>query len=303
MSATHAAPDARFAPGPVAAYLTVCFVWGSTYVAIRMAVESLPPLIMVGARSVLAGAIMVAFALARGVPVPRTRTLVPLAAAALLLFVGGQSMLAAGETRIQSGQAAVIGALQAMVMPLAAWAIGAAGVPRLSTWLGLLLGFAGVVVLVNPGAGTVNLAGLACVLTSVVSWSLGGAMARRWPMGDVAMGSGLQMMIGGLGCLALSVPAGAWQGFAIGAVTQRSVVGFFYLASVGSLVGFSAFAWLVQIWPPARVATYTYVNPVVALVLGSLIAGEGLTMRDLVATFIILAGVAVVMAGARVARD
>ncbi len=254
MSATIATRDAGFRPGPIASYLSVCFVWGSTYVAIRMAVLTIPPLIMVGTRSVLAGAVMVAFALLRGGRLPKRRDLAPLAAAALLLFVGGQTLLAMGETRIESGQAAVMGALQALIIPLAAWVLRAAPAPGRAAWAGLAIGFAGVVVLVNPGATTINLAGIACVLTSVVSWSFGGGVSRRWPMGNVALGSGLQMMIGGGACLLLSVPFGAWHGFSPSSVSARSLAGFCYLASIGSLVGFSSFAWLVQIWPPVRVA-------------------------------------------------
>jgi drug/metabolite transporter (DMT)-like permease len=299
---TRLAPDAGYSAGPIAAYLAVCFVWGSTYVAIRMAVESLPPLIMVGTRSVLAGLVLVGFAAARGARLPRLRTLGPLTVSAVLLFVGGQTMLAFAETRIESGQAAVLGALQALVMPLAAWALGAARAPGPATWLGLLAGMAGVAVLVNPGAHTLNFLGTVAVLASVLSWSFGGAVARRWPMGPVAMASGLQMFIGGLACLALSFPLGAWHGFSLGSVTARSAAGFFYLATMGSLVGFSAFAWLVQIWPPARLATYTYVNPIVALALGSAVAGEVLTVRELLATLVILGAVGVVMAGGRARR-
>jgi drug/metabolite transporter (DMT)-like permease len=225
------------------------------------------------------------------------RAMVPLAAAALLLFVGGQTLLATGETRIESGQAAVLGALQALIIPLAAWVLRAAPAPGGAAWAGLGIGFAGVVVLVNPGATTINLAGIACVLTSVVCWSFGGAASRRWPMGDVALGSGLQMIIGGCACLLLSAPFGAWHGFSLAAVSARSIGGFCYLASIGSLVGFSSFAWLVQIWPPARVATYTYVNPIVALALGAFIAHEALTPREVLATIVILSAVAVVMVG------
>jgi drug/metabolite transporter (DMT)-like permease len=223
----------------------------------------------------------------------------PLAASAVLLFVGGQAMLALGETRIASGQAAVLGALQALVMPLAAWALGAGKPPGATSWIGLLTGLTGVAVLVNLGAHTLNLLGTGVVLVSVLSWSFGGAIARRWPMGNVAMTSGLQMLIGGIACLMLSVPFGAWHGFSLSAVTARSWAGFFYLASFGSLVGFSAFAWLVQIWPPARLSTYTYVNPIVALALGSVVAGEELTLREIVATLVILGAVGVVMAGGR----
>jgi drug/metabolite transporter (DMT)-like permease len=303
MSASqHATPDTSFGAGPIAAYLAVCLVWGSTYVAIRMAVETIPPLIMVGTRSVLAGSVMVAFALARGARLPARQAMAPLVASAVLLFVGGQSMLALAETRIESGQAAVIGALQAVLMPLAAWALGAARAPLAATWLGLLTGFAGVAVLVNPGAHHLNLMGAASVLTSVVCWSVGGAVARRWPAGNIVVASGLQMVIGGAACLALSLPLQSWQGFSLASVSGRSAAGFLYLASMGSLVGFSAFAWLVQIWPPARLATYTYVNPIVALALGSLLAGEVMTLRDVMATLLILGAVGVVMVGGRQGR-
>jgi drug/metabolite transporter (DMT)-like permease len=285
--------------GPIAAYVAVCFVWGSTYLAIRLAVETIPPLLMVGTRSVLAGAVLAGFALARGARLPRARDMVPLATAAVLLFLGGQTMLAIGETRIGSGQAAVLGALQALLMPLATWALGAAPAPGAAAWPGLVVGFAGVVVLVNPGAHTLDLVGTGAVLFSVVAWSIGGAVARRWPVTPVALASGLQMLVGGLSCLAVSLFSGSWHGFALENVSGRSAAGFFYLASVGSLVGFSAFAWLVQIWPPARVSTYTYVNPVVALTLGTLLAGESLTGRDILATALILGAVGAVMVAGR----
>jgi drug/metabolite transporter (DMT)-like permease len=277
----------------------VCFVWGSTYLAIRMAVETIPPLVMVGTRSVLAGLALTGFALARGARLPPARDMLPQAAAAVLLFVGGQAMLAVGETRIGSGQAALLGALQALVMPLAAWTLRAAPPPEAATWLGLLTGFAGVTVLINPFGHMLDMTGIAAVLFSVVSWSYGGAMARRWPLAPVALASGLQMLIGGIACLAASMLAGSWHGFALSHVSARSAVGFFYLASVGSLVGFSAFAWLVQIWSPARLSTYTYVNPVVALALGALIAGEPVTLRDVLATLLILGAVGVAMAAGR----
>jgi drug/metabolite transporter (DMT)-like permease len=289
----------RLGAGPVAAYLSLCIVWGSTYLAIRLAVQTIPPLLMVGVRSVVAGGLLTAFALARGNRLPSVRILAPLAVASVLLFVGGQAMLAVGETRVESGQAAVIGAMQALAMPLAAWALGAGRAPRAVAWLGLLLGFGGVVALMNPGVHAADPVGLGIVLFSVVSWSFGGAVAARWPAGPVALVSGLQMIIGGLGCLAVGYCSGGWHGFAVAQVSARSAAGFFYLIAIGSLVGFSAFAWLVQIWPAARLSTYTYVNPVVALALGTWLGGEALTMREVLATGLILGAVGIVMAAGR----
>lgn len=286
--------------GPVLAYLALCFIWGSTYLAIRLAVRSFPPHLMVGARSVLAGSVMAGVALARGAALPSWQDLVRAAVAGGLLFTGAQSFLAFAETRVASGQAAVVGATQALIMPLAAWAIGAAEAPGGATWAGLLTGFIGVAVLVNPGHGqAVDLLGVGGVMASVITWSFGGAVAKRFPVQGVAMASGLQMLIGGALCLVVAALDGELGGFHLSQVSRESWEGFFYLATMGSLGGFTAFAWLVQIWPPDRLATYTYVNPIVALVLGTVFAGEHLGLREVAATLVVLAAVAVVMLGGR----
>jgi drug/metabolite transporter (DMT)-like permease len=296
------APAAR-APGagagPIAAYLALCFIWGSTYLAIRVAVETLPPHIMVGGRSILAGAIMAGVALAAGSGLPTRRQIASAAASGLLLFAGGQAFLATAEQHIPSGQAAVVNATQALVMPLAAWVLGAGLMPGLAAWSGLAVGFAGVAVLVGPGAGVVSPLGAATVLASVLCWAFGGAVARRWPAGPIALAAGMQMALGGTACLLIAWVAGEWHGFALHDVSHRSWLGFFYLASIGSFAGFGAFAWLVQIWPMERLATYTYVNPIVALMLGTFLAGEALTRREVLATALILGAVAVVMWGGR----
>jgi drug/metabolite transporter (DMT)-like permease len=284
---------------PVVAYLALCLIWGSTYLAIRMAVATLPPHIMVGGRSVLAGAIMGGVALASGSIWPTRRQLASAAVSGLLLFAGGQAFLATAEMHVPSGQAAVVNATQAIFMPLAAWALGAGRIPGVAAWIGLLVGLAGVAVLVGAGAGVVTPWGAGIMLLSVISWSLGGAVARRYPAGPVALSAGLQMLIGGAACLLIAWPTGEWHGFAFHAVSHRSWVGFVYLATIGSLAGFGAFTYLVQIWPMDRLATYTYVNPIVALLLGTLLAGESFSRRDLLATALILGAVAVVMWGGR----
>jgi len=287
--------------GPIIAYLALCLIWGSTYLAIRFAMRSFPPHVMVGARSVMAGAVMVGVALARGGRLPDRAGWAGAAAAGLLLFTGAQSFLAFAETRVASGPAAVVGATQALIMPLAAWALGAAAAPGRATWLGLLTGFAGVALLVNPGGAgaAIDPLGIMGVMASVTCWSIGGAVAKRYPVQGVAMAAGLQMLIGGAACLALAALNGELAGFDPGHVSRPSWEGFFYLASLGSLGGFTAFAWLVQIWPPERLATYTYVNPIVALVLGTVFAGEHLGLREVAATAVILSAVAVVMVGGR----
>jgi drug/metabolite transporter (DMT)-like permease len=297
--ATTAIRDPAGGSGPIIAYIALCCIWGSTYLAIRMAVETLPPHIMVGVRSVMAGMAMGVFALARGAQLPRGRHLASAAISGILLFAGGQSLLALAETRLGSGPAAVLNATQALIMPLTAWAIGAGRAPGRPTWLGLLAGFIGVAILVRPGLGGLDIAGAACVLGSVLCWSFGGAITQRWPVGPVAVTAGTQMVIGGMACLLLSLVFGDWHGFTLAGVGHRSWIGFAYLATVGSLGGFGAFAWLVQIWPMERLATYTYINPVVALLLGAALAGETITPREIVATLVILSAVGVVMWSAR----
>jgi len=283
--------------GPIIAYLALCFIWGSTYLAIRYAMMSFPAHVMVGARSVMAGAVMVGVALASGGRLPNRAGWLGATASGLLLFTCGQAFLAFAETRVFSGQAAVIGATQALIMPLAAWALGAASAPGRTTWFGLLTGFIGVAVLVNPGARSLDPLGAAGVMGSVICWSVGGAVAKRFPVEGVAMSAGLQMLIGGAACLLIASVNGEIAHFSFAAISRVSWEGFFYLATMGSLGGFTAFAWLVQIWPPERLATYTYVNPIVALGLGTLIAGEAIGPRDILATLVILGAVAVVMFG------
>jgi drug/metabolite transporter (DMT)-like permease len=285
---------------PVLAYLALCFIWGSTYLGIRLAVQSMPPLLMVGARSVIAGALMAGLALAFGAPWPDRRAFGRAALSGLLLFVGGQSLLAIGEQRVPSGQAALLGALLALFLPLASWTLGEAVAPTRRTLLALAVGFAGVAVLVRPGAGVLNPVGGALVLASNITWAYGGAVSRRYPATPNSfLTGGLQMLLGGAFCLAASAAAGELRHFSLAMVTRESWFGFVYLIAFGSMVGFSAFAWLVRLWPPQRLATYTYVNPIVALALGALLAGEALSLREGAATLLILGAVAVVLTGRR----
>ena len=302
-SDSAAGPAPRSAAGPVAAYIALCFIWGSTYLAIRLAIASIPPLLMVGSRSLIAGAVLSGIALASGAAWPNRRGLLRAAGSGTLLFLGGQTLLAFGEQRVPSGQAAVLGAMLALTLPLASWSLGEDLAPTRRTILALLVGFAGVAVLMRPGAGVLDLVGGAIVLGSNVFWAYGGAVSRRYPpTGSVVLTSGLQMLLGGVACLAVGAAYGDFAHFDMGAVTARSWAGYAYLIVFGSMVGFSAFAWLVRLWPPQRLATYTYVNPVVALALGAALAGEALTLREALATLLILAAVFVVLTGKRIPK-
>ncbi len=278
-----------------AAYATVCLVWGSTFLGIRIADETIPPILMIGVRSVLAGGIMLGVARALGARWPGWRGIVAGAASGALLFCGGQALLAWGEVRVASGQAAVLNATLALFLPFCAWALGTARFPRPVALAGLLLGFAGVAVLARPGAPPQAAHGGAAPGWAGGGFWRGRAMTRKYPPSRyVAITAGLQMLFGGLTDFAAAWPAGEYAHFDPGSITARSIYAFFYLVVMGSLVAFAAFSWLVHIWPPDRLATYTFVNPVVALALGAAV-GEAVGVREIGAVALILAAVALVM--------
>jgi drug/metabolite transporter (DMT)-like permease len=309
MSATIArAPELsardRLNLGPIAAYLVLCFVWGSTFLAIRVAVQTVPPWTMIGTRCLVAGAILAAFALVRGAAWPNGRALASAAVSGMFLFAGSQALLAWGELRLPSGEAAVLVCTGSLLTPVATWLFGASRRPSATAFAGLLLGFAGVVFLVRPHAGALHAAGHFAaslgVLGSSLSWSVGAALAKRVKPADSALlGSGLQLLAGGVVSMAFAVLRGEWVHLDPALISWPSIEAMAYLIVMGSLVAFACFGWLVHIWRPEVLSTYGFVNPVVALVLGAVLLGEMVGQREVVATLIILAGVALVMAGNR----
>ncbi len=297
------APDRRSA-GPWAAYVALCLIWGSTFLALRVAVETLPPFGMIGVRCLIAAAVLGGFALVRGARWPDRRGWASAAVTGVLLFAGSQAALCWGETRLTSGPAAILGCTVSLFTPLVSWLLGASGRPSPRAAIGLLAGFAGVAVLVRPGAGDA-LDGLAAcvVLLSAVAWSFGAAIARRMPPGRSALlGSALQLAFGGLACLAVALGRGEWSQFDPSAVSARSLLAAAYLVIMGSLVAFACFGWLVQIWPPERLSTYAYVNPLVALALAASLGGEAVGRRELAASALVLAAVGLVMVPRRARR-
>jgi drug/metabolite transporter (DMT)-like permease len=303
MSATLTArPADPLTAGPIAAYVALCLIWGSTFLAIRIAVETLPPFAMIGVRSLVAASVLGGIALARGAAWPDRRALLSAVVTGVLMFTGSQAVLSWGETRLPSGAAAVLGCTVSLFTPIASWMLGAANRPSRRAALGLLAGFAGVAILVRPTTGARPIDALAAVmvLLSAVSWSFGAAIARRVPPARSALfGSALQMGAGGLGCLAVAAVRGEWTHFDPSLVSTRSVLAMLYLIVMGSLVAFACFGWLVQIWQPERLSTYAYINPLVALGLGAALAGETVGPRELAATALILGAVGVVMVRGR----
>ena len=301
-STTLDAPD-RTGTAPLAAWAAICLIWGSTFYAVRVAVETIPPWTMMGSRALTAGLILLVFAILTGASLPGRRGLASAAASGSLMFLCGHGVLAWAETRVPSGAAAVLSCTVSLFTPLAAWAVGAAHRPGAIAVAGLLTGFAGVVILVDPSAGHLDLlAGLAIVFSNLC-WAFAAGIARRWrPAASVLLGSALQLTIGGAVCLAAGGLRGEWHGAMLAHISWRSAFGLAYLITFGSLIAFACYGWLIQVWQPDRASTYAYINPIVAMVIGAGFAGEMFGVREILATALILGAVAMVMFGPKVAK-
>jgi drug/metabolite transporter (DMT)-like permease len=296
--------DIRHAVKLVAAFAAIYLIWGSTYLGIRFAVETIPPLLMMGARNFLAGTLLYAWMRARGAPAPNRTQWSAALATGLLLFLADHGALAWAEQRVPSGLAALLSATLPFSMVLIARAVGREKELTGRMFIGLFLGIAGVALLIGPDAlfhrGHADLVGCAAILIGTVFWSAGSIYGRVAKLpSSPALSAGMQMMAGGGALLCAGLLLGEAGEFHAAELSMRSLLALCYLILVGSIVAFTAYIWLLGVSTPARVATYAYVNPVVALVLGWALAGEPIGARTWVAAAIILAGVALVNSGPR----
>lgn len=291
--------DPAFRTKLVLAFAALYTVWGSTYLAIRVAIETLPGFLMAGVRFLVAGAALYAYARLRGgARRPTAGEWRATAVVGALLLLGGNGGVVWAEQRVATGLASLIVATVPLWMVLLAWARPDGRRPSLGVGAGLALGTAGLVVLVGPGTlagrGAVDGLGALVLLGSAVSWAAGSVYARGAALPpSPLLATGMQMLAGGV----LLVGAALATGHATvdpGAVTLRSVLALLYLIVFGSFVGFTAYVWLLKVAPPARVSTYAYVNPVVAVLLGWAVLGEPLTARTGMAAAVIVAAVALI---------
>lgn len=281
------------------AFAAVYIVWGSTYLAIRFAVETLPPLLMAGARFVISGAILLAWARFRegAAPPSRTEWRTALISGALLLL-GGNGGVAWAEQRVPSGVAALLVAVVPLWMVLLGWLGRGGHRPRAAVFLGVGIGLAGLALLVGPDAlsqGGTDAGGALILILASLSWAAGSIYIQRAPKAaSGTSASGSQMLAGGVVLLIAGVVAHEPSRLDVAHASTRSLLGFAYLVTVGSLVGFTAYLYLLAHTSAAKAATYAYVNPVVAVFLGWAIGHETVTSRTIVAASIILAGVAII---------
>jgi drug/metabolite transporter (DMT)-like permease len=279
------------------ALLALYIVWGSTYLAIRFAVETIPPFLHAGVRFLVSGLILVAWQRAAGHPLPTRRQWLATAVIGNLLLLGGNGLVAWAEQTIPSGIAAlIISSVPLFLVLIEAMRPGGARPNGLSI-LALLIGFAGIYILVGPseipGAGVkLEALGVGALLMACLLWSVGSIYSKTADLPkSTLMTTGAEMLTGSLGLFLVSGIAGEWIGFDPAAVSSRSLAGLLYLIFIGSLIGFVSYGWLLQNAPISLVATYAYVNPVVAVLLGTWLGAESLEPRIWLATATIIGSV------------
>jgi drug/metabolite transporter (DMT)-like permease len=296
MSPSRTARPMQIAIALVAVYV----LWGSTYLAIRFAEETVPPLLMGFTRFVVSGGVLLAWGLLRrrrGEPLPTAAHWRSALIVGAALLVAGNGGVIWAEQHVASGVAALIVALVPLHM---AWLDRVFFGQPASRWtvLGIAAGFVGLIVLVQPSGGQhIDMAGVGVLLVGSFCWAAGSLYARGAPMPrSAALGSGMQMFIAGLLLGAMGLIGGEAGRLHVDAISVKSWLSIGYLIVAGSLIGFTAYAWLIRNARTSLVSTYAYVNPVVAVLLGAAFASEPITVRTLVAGGIILAGVAMIVA-------
>lgn len=283
------------------AFAAIYVIWGTTYLAIRYAIETLPPFLMGSARFFIAGGLLFGWARFRGVPTPRLTYWKPALVASAFLMLGGQGMVTWAELRIPSGLAAVLISIMPIWMLGLNWVRPGGQRPDRTMITGLVVGFIGVVILIGPwqtGGRDVDILGVAAVLFAALSWAAGSLYTRsvQTPVPHL-MVTAMQMLSGAVLLLLVGSALGEWGHVSSARISAVSVAAMIYLAVIGSLVALTAYMWLLRVCAPSRVSTYAYVNPVVAVFLGWLVAGESFTPRMLVAAAIILGAVVLVTVG------
>lgn len=279
-------------------FATVYLVWGSTYLAIRYAIGSIPPFLMAGARFLVAGACLALWAALRGAPLPTRREWRAAGIAGGLMLVCGNGAVVWAEQKVPSGITSLLVALVPAWTVVAEWLLPRGRTPGRLTLLGLLLGLGGTALLATRGAltgGTISWPAMVLILGSL-SWALGSIYLHRGPPqpASSAMAAGMQMLCGGAALILLFALTPGAGSFRLAEVTSRSLLSVGYLVVFGSLVTYSAYVWLLKVSTPARVSTYAFVNPVVALALGWGVAGEALDLQDAWAALLIVGAVAII---------
>jgi len=281
------------------AFAIIYFVWGSTFLAIRVGVREVPPLVLAAMRFSVAGAVLYGWMLARGERSPTARQWGSASLLGIVIFVFDYGLLFWAEQRVPSGIAAVMLATIPAFMALSE--IIFLRTQRLTARLGLalLIGLGGVAVLVsrslNLGGAPIDRVGAAALIFASISWSIASAMTRKLPLPQSkVMSSGAQMLAGGVFLTLAATAFGEFRNFHPSAVSRGAWFALLYLIVAGSIIGFTAYVWLIHHESPTKVGTYAYVNPIVAVLVGYSLGGEALSSRTILGTLCVLISVIVI---------
>ena len=284
-------------PAIWSALIAVYLIWGSTYLAIRYAVETTPPFLMAAVRFIVSGGFLYALRRCRGDPRPEAVEWRSAAIIGIFLLVGGNGGVAWAEQFVTSSLAALLVATVPLWMVLIDTFRPTGKRPGLVAVVGILIGFVGVLLLIGSaasGADTANLPGAAALIFASLSWATGSIYGKsaKLPASQL-LGTGMGMLAGGVALMLLAIVRGEWSGFELAAVSLRSALALAYLTVIGSSA-FVAYVWLLRVAPTPLVATYAYVNPLVAVLLGYFLAQEPMTRLTLLAATLIIGSVVLV---------
>lgn len=282
----------------VVALLSVYIVWGSTYLGIKIAIETFPPFLMAGIRFLIAGVFLYCFVVVKEKKHPKLIEWRDTTIIGTLLLLGGNGLVVIAEKTIPSSIAAIVIATVPLWMIVIAWLLKSQTKPNKSTLIGTFIGFIGVVILMFPSYQEhlyFDTFGLLLTLLAAILWSLGSIYSQKAILPtSVMLSTAMQMLSGGLVLIIVATLFGEWQQFHTETLSSRSLFAFAYLVFIGSLVGFSAYVWLLKNVSPYLASTYAFVNPMVALFLGYFFADEVLSMKALIATVLIISAVVII---------
>ena len=301
-------PGTRTAPPPkallIAAFAVLYIIWGSTYLGIKIAAETMPPWPMISARHLIGGSVLFLALRANGVAGPQKHHWISGVVGGVLLLVMGNGMAAYTSHRLPSGVTSLVIATTPIWIVATASLRPGGRLPVRKEWFGLALGLAGLALLAGPSAmasirgdaGSLDVGAVGLVLLGCVSWSVGSVIGRELPRpANAFMGSAIQMLSAGTVLFVACLVTGQWELVHLDAISTRSWIAFAFLVFFGSLLAFSAYIWLLGVAKTSHVSTYAYVNPIVALILGATIGHEVITPMMLIAGVITLLGVVLVV--------
>lgn len=279
----------------ILAYLAVCFFWGSTYIAIRIGVRDFPPMLFAGIRIFIAGSIMLAFAKIRGLKFPKTiKETWKISLIGLFMLTGGTGLLVTAEQWVDASIASIVVAGIPLMMVIIESIFTKSRKINLVTIVGLLLGFTGVVFLAlgNGSVSAISTKGILVLLAASLFWSIGSVYSKNVKIEcALTVSIGIQMLIAGVGNILIGGVLGEFSRLA---PSMDSILALVYLVFFGSIIGYSSYIYVLKMWPITKASTYAYINPIVAIILGSLILKESITLKSIIALAIILSGVILV---------